>query len=616
MLTGRVTPPTSPRSRDGIGAIVGGAVVAGFGPTMHVARWVGVDSGLVVATVVIAAVVAVVVGVPARRSAVRAVVIVATGVGATWCASTGEPPAWRDVAVGVWVTGGLLLAMWVVLDRPPWSALGEVGRGALPAMALPVGVAATLGWRHEDATAAAIAVLAALVVGVVRGIRRSGAPWRSSVGLAIAAVPIAVVVRNNAVVLVMVIALLASSALPPGPRPAPTSPIVLRRPWLAWLVGVVVFWTVQVVDAQGSVVTALRTTAGRWDATIYRSIARYGYDLTIDGGNLPGWFPGYPLLVRVANLVIQDWIVATVVTALLGGLATVVLFRRWMSDRSVDAPARSVALLLLLVYPYAFFLSGVPYSDAVFIALVVGAFLAVERDRLLLAGVLGAVASATRFTGVVAVVAMVVLVLERHGALVPPARGLFARWRVPTTFVRAAVDRRSAWLLLGFGGAIAYLSYCRVGLGDAGAYFRVNAATTDRSPLTSPDTWFKWNVLGGNALSDQWDDLRTQPIEYVGTYAHMALALVVLALVPRIGRRFGWGYAVQCLGVLLLIWTGLPRFGAAGRYLLAAFPAFALVGEALSRRTRRTQVLWLAASASLLVAVSVLWALGRPPAGW
>jgi hypothetical protein len=61
---------------------------------------------------------------------------------------------------------------------------------------------------------------------------------------------------------------------------------------------------------------------------------------------------------------------------------------------------------------------------------------------------------------------------------------------------------------------------------------------------------------------------------------------MVLALVPRVGRKFGWGYAVYVVAVLAIPLVGSKDFQGIGRYCLAAFPAFAVMGDRLSAHHR------------------------------
>ena len=63
------------------------------------------------------------------------------------------------------------------------------------------------------------------------------------------------------------------------------------------------------------------------------------------------------------------------------GAAALVAFHRWCRDRLDPGPA-ATALLCLALYPYAYYLYGAVYGDALFLLSAVAAFLAFERDHL------------------------------------------------------------------------------------------------------------------------------------------------------------------------------------------------------------------------------------------
>jgi branched-chain amino acid transport system permease protein len=90
----------------------------------------------------------------------------------------------------------------------------------------------------------------------------------------------------------------------------------------------------------------------------------------------------------------------------------------------------------------------------------------------------------------------------------------------------------------------------------------------------------------------------------------LGVAIGLLFTLPRIARRFGWTYAVFTAGVLLLPIIGTKDFMGTGRYLLVAFPVFALVGEWLADRPRLRPAV-LVVSGSTLLFLTTLFARGH-----
>jgi hypothetical protein len=142
----------------------------------------------------------------------------------------------------------------------------------------------------------------------------------------------------------------------------------------------------------------------RWDALWYLSIADSGYDPQTASA---AFFPLFPLLVSLVGGALGDrpllgaYVVSNV--ALVVGL---VLLHR-LTELELGAAVARRAVLLLCVLPTAFFLFA-PYTESLFLALSVGCVYAARRRAWLLAGALGALASATRSTGVLLAVALLV----------------------------------------------------------------------------------------------------------------------------------------------------------------------------------------------------------------
>lgn len=334
----------------------------------------------------------------------------------------------------------------------------------------------------------------------------------------------------------------------------------------------------------------------QFDGPEYVRIATEGYSYTPGQRSNIVWFPLYPNLLRAARWVVEDPIVAGVAVSLVGGVVAAVLWWRWLRGAELTGRERTVAFLALMLYPYGWYLYGAVHSDSVFLASVLGAFLLVERRRYLLAGLVGALATAGRPTGLALAPALVLLATERERFLVVPAAGRewIRRWRVPL-----AVDRaRWRWALLlpllALLGIGAYMTYLAVRFGEPFAF-----ATNQRAYHPTRYPWLKLAVFV------RWRDFSDDPRYALTITAQMLLSVAVLVSSPRVGRRFGWGYALFCASLVLIPASSTPDFMGSGRYLIAAFPAFALYGSWLSRRERWVPKLALGLGAVALVGLSM-----------
>lgn len=291
----------------------------------------------------------------------------------------------------------------------------------------------------------------------------------------------------------------------------------------------------------------------QWDSGWYQYIADNGYAYTPGQQGPVAFFPAYPLLMRGGAAVVGNVYLAGILVTLASGVGATVLFWKWLMERLSPAAAR-VSLLLFALFPYSFFLYGAVYADALFIVAVLGAFTLVEHDRPWLAGVAGAVATAARPIGVVLVVALVVRVLER---------GHRPGWR-------------PAGVLLSGLGIAGFCLYLWTRFGDPLAFGTIQEAWDQEA---GPETWLKFRFFRDVA------DIAS-PLPALVYLAHPVLTVLGVVLVPRVFRRFGRGYGIYVALLIGLSALGTKNFFGMSRYLLAAFPCFAVAGEWVAERPR------------------------------
>ncbi|MGZ3461865.1 MAG: mannosyltransferase family protein [Archangium sp.] len=318
----------------------------------------------------------------------------------------------------------------------------------------------------------------------------------------------------------------------------------------------------------------------RFDAGWYAHIATRGYSYT-PGQQCPvAYFPAYPLAIRGLGQLGVDPFIAGVLLSVLCGLAAVMLFTRWASLLRGEEAARDAGLLLVF-YPFAFYLYGAMYSDALFLLLVVGAFYLLERGQLLPAVLVGALATAARPVAPALVLGLLVRRLEWK-------RQRGERWSLG--------DALPVLAALGF---LAYILFLWHDFGEPFAFAKVQAAWGQQPGWR---TWLKVRWFQGFSSSMTVGD----GLRLVG---HAAFTFGALALVWPTAKRLGWGY-----GAYVAAMAGMPAlstkdFMSMGRYLLASFPLFLTFALLLRERPRlRWRVL--AASAVLLLSLAAAYGAG------
>ncbi len=315
----------------------------------------------------------------------------------------------------------------------------------------------------------------------------------------------------------------------------------------------------------------------RWDAGWYQAIAEHGYFFSTQDQSPAAFFPLYPMLLRPLVLAGANVFLAGMAVTFLCGLAASYTFSGWA--RAVAGPEQADrALWLLLAWPFAYYLVGAVYSDALFLLLVTAAFWALERRKVPLAALLGALATATRPVAPAVVLGLLVREWElarREG------RGFTARSLLP---------------LLSGAGLAAYMAFLAWRFGDPLAFLHAQSAWKQ---TPGPTAWFKLELFRN----------LTRPQDLLIPLVHAALAFTLLFLAPRVRRTLGLGYAVYVAVALGLPLIASRDFIGLGRYCLAAFPSVLALSSALEPRPALWRA-WVASSAALLLFFVSRFAMG------
>ncbi len=355
----------------------------------------------------------------------------------------------------------------------------------------------------------------------------------------------------------------------------------------------------------------LAAPAARWDAAWYLVIARYGYrpDLGPYTSSRTAFFPLYPLGLRaiawlgappvLAGVLLS---VAALALALYGihRLTTLELARTARSALAGDrvADAARLAVLLTAFAPMAFFLSAV-YSESLYLALSVGLFWSARHGRWMWVGVLGALAAATRSTGLVLILPALAIYLYGPREDRPPDRGADGppAWRARLA-PRYRLRRDALWLGLLPAGVVVYGVYLALAGGSALA------------PLHAQEAWsrhFAGPYVGA------WDGLKAAfegarqllsfqrrhvyfptgaDSPFVGAGHNLMLFAFLAAAAPAVVgvvRRLPLAYGMYVIAALALPLSdpvssqplmSLPRF------LLVLFPLGIWLGAWLAERPR------------------------------
>ncbi|MFF9017000.1 mannosyltransferase family protein [Streptomyces sp. NPDC014870] len=162
---------------------------------------------------------------------------------------------------------------------------------------------------------------------------------------------------------------------------------------------------------------------GQWDWNHYLNIARDGYfpddpaARPVEWDNREAFFPGFPLLLRALHPFVGDWTAAGLLISFVAGAVAVVALGRIARLHVPQVADARRTVVLLLVSPCAVFLA-VGYTESLFLAFALPAWLAAQRHDWRLAALLLACATTVRVSGLFLLAALVV-----HFALTARQRG-------------------------------------------------------------------------------------------------------------------------------------------------------------------------------------------------
>lgn len=212
------------------------------------------------------------------------------------------------------------------------------------------------------------------------------------------------------------------------------------------------------VPFESSGLNALIAPAVGWDSAHYLGIATFGYAAP----ESPAFFPLYPSLLALGGGGTGSMLLGIGLSIVFSLAALLVVHRLVSIDFGPVIAASTVAIIAW--FPSALVLSAV-YTDALFLLLSAGSLLAGRLNNWPLAGLLGALAAATRSAGVLLIVPLLVLYLfgPRRGT-----RSLGSRHRFGP---RYALRPDVAWVFLVPVGLVAYMAYLGEVTGDPTALF-------------------------------------------------------------------------------------------------------------------------------------------------
>lgn len=352
-------------------------------------------------------------------------------------------------------------------------------------------------------------------------------------------------------------------------------PATPRRVLLLGAVWLVFVWAVALVAARSTPWLTARTgwseelsrrvpALARWDSGWYVSIAEGGYEappVRVGQETNHAFFPLYPALMRgVSRATGMDVARAGALVSAAALLGALLLLAAWTRRRFGEERVWP-ALLAFLAFPTSFFFASV-YSESLLLFLALAAVLAVETDHDAAAAAAGLLTGLTRISGLVLAPALFLVSWRRSRERGRP---------VPRALLRAGLVGASP--LAGFG---LFCLYFHERFGDALLFVKAqhNWSSEAKTVFDGPRL----------ILQEIGRDLATGHILVKSPVRTMegVFLLLFLLLAWRLAARRLWPEALYVFLTVAIVFTS-GTLESGGRYVLPAFPAFAVLGGLAAR---------------------------------
>ena len=304
------------------------------------------------------------------------------------------------------------------------------------------------------------------------------------------------------------------------------------------LVGAALFVNQRTLEIAGPAALNPEAVWQKWDAVWYERVAREGYAAAPDdpvAAAKAGFFPLYPWLVGLALKLMPSasffW-----VASILSNLLTLIALAWLVSSLAPNVERARRALLVTVTAAGSFYLS-IPYTEGLFLLLVVATMVFTRQRRYWLAAVVCGLSAVTRIHGL-ALIAV-------------PAIACLADTNMPRAVRVRHVILMGAIFVVPLGVHMAHLADVQ---GEAGAFVTRQALWDNAFP-------YPFKAIAGFVVFPR----------RVSGWVHGVFWFTYVALLVRYWRRLPLGEALFCAGALVIS-TQQETFHGIYRYVMVLVP--------------------------------------------
>jgi len=319
-----------------------------------------------------------------------------------------------------------------------------------------------------------------------------------------------------------------------------------------------------------------------FDGVHYLTIAQTGY---LGTGLIQAFFPFYPLVIRTLTEIQNNFLLNSLIVSNLSFLFVIFLFKKLLN---LDKQKSLIAIYLLLLFPTSFFF-GAAYNEALFMVFVLASFILSRKKMWFFAGLMVALASATRLVGIFLLPS---LLWE-----------FFQTKKFSRIFQFKPLLKAFALSILASSGLGLYMLYLNHDFADPLYFFHLQAdfgAGRQESLVLYPQVvWRSVKIL-----------LTARPFDlhYLIYIQEFLVGLGSLAILLLGRNKVRLSYLIFALPAFLLP-TLTGTFSSLPRYVLVCFPLLIILGEYLNKN-KTLKLFWFLFSGLFLILNTMLFLRG------
>lgn len=311
----------------------------------------------------------------------------------------------------------------------------------------------------------------------------------------------------------------------------------------------------------------------KWDANNYQRIAIGGYSYHIENGDFTtlAFFPLYPWLVRIVNLIFRNEVLSGIImSGLLYSGACTYLYKLFSIDYNKSTAIR--ALVYLSVFPHALFF-GVMMNESMLLFTMAATFYYIRTHNWKLVGIFGALAALSRMVGILMAIPAAIEWLEHYEILGKlREKKIKEIWRL--------FYSKGLWIFLMLAGLGIYL-FCNYK--TTGEWFKFLEY--------QKKYWSNGSCYFGNGITTMVDNMihKTGSAKFeIWIPEVMSVIFVTATLIYGVTRHRNM--YTGFLLIYIIINTGFEWPISIARYMTCAVPAFLILSD-FSERHKWTETL-------------------------